>query len=321
MIKLNNLHKKFNGLNVLDKINLTIEKGDIFGLIGRSGAGKSTLLRCMNGLEKYENGSLTIYGEEINSLNGLELRLIRKKIGMIFQEFSLTERDTVYQNIALPMKCWKINKDVIDKKIDELLYIVGLSEKKYNKARELSGGQKQRVAIARALALEPEVLLCDEATSALDPNTTHSVLKLLKDINKNLGVTIVIVTHQMNVIREICKKVAILKNGTIADVGLVEDVFMNQSKALVELLGEESNIKLPTKGVNIKFLFSNRDNKELFSTILKDIEVDYDLITANVSQYVSGNMGQFIINIDKNDLPQMAEALHKKDMKWTILNE
>lgn len=321
MINATELKKKFGDLVVLNGINLKIEKGDIFGLVGRSGVGKSTLLRCMNGLEWYDSGSLTIDGKEISLLSDIELRMLRRKVGMIFQNFSLIERDTVYQNIVLPMKCWKVNKKLIDKKVDYLLEIVELSDKKYYKPRELSGGQKQRVAIARALAMELEVLLCDEATSALDPNTTHSILNLLKSLNQKLGLTIVLVTHQMSVVREICNKVAVLDQGKIADVGAVRDVFLNQSAALVELLGEGNAYKLPLTGVNIKFLFSNdfMENNS-FSFLMRNINVSFDLIVANVFQYTTGNLGEFVINLKEMDVPLLIQTFRAHNIKWEILN-
>ena len=201
MIEICDLNKSFGELNVLKNINLTIPTGEIYGLVGRSGAGKSTLLRCMNGLEGYDSGSVKIDGIEVKDRDKDEMRDLRKEMGMIFQTFSLVSRRSVYQNVALPLKCWKYPKQEIDKRVKELLELVEITEKVDERPEVLSGGQKQRVAIARALALNPKILLCDEATSALDPKTTQSVLNLLQDINRKLGLTIVVVTHQMEVIR------------------------------------------------------------------------------------------------------------------------
>ena len=208
MIEIKNLKKVWDGDTdpVLNDINLTIQDGEIYALVGRSGAGKSTLLRCINGLTSYQEGSVTVNGVEIKDLDDKEMREMRRHMGMIFQQFSLLERDTVYNNVALPMKCWGYSKEEIDKKVMELLDLVGLTEKKNAKPRNLSGGQKQRVAIARALTMEPNILLCDEATSALDPKTTNSILDLLMEINERIGITVIIVTHQMEVVRKACPK-------------------------------------------------------------------------------------------------------------------
>ena len=211
MIEICDLNKSFGELNVLKNINLTIPTGEIYGLVGRSGAGKSTLLRCMNGLEGYDSGSVKIDGIEVKDRDKDEMRDLRKEMGMIFQTFSLVSRRSVYQNVALPLKCWKYPKQEIDKRVKELLELVEITEKVDERPEVLSGGQKQRVAIARALALNPKILLCDEATSALDPKTTQSVLNLLQDINRKLGLTIVVVTHQMEVIRSCCDNVMILE--------------------------------------------------------------------------------------------------------------
>lgn len=209
MIEINNLCKSFGKLEVLKDINLTVQTGEIYGLVGRSGAGKSTLLRCINGLEVYDSGSLKIDGVEVKDLSKQEIRELRKGIGMIFQHFSLIERRDVYKNVALPMKCWKYKKDVIDQRVHELLELVDIADKINDRPSTLSGGQKQRVAIARALALDSHILLCDEATSALDPKTTQSVLNLLREINRKLGLTIIVVTHQMEVVRQVCDTISI----------------------------------------------------------------------------------------------------------------
>lgn len=229
MIEINKLCKSFGSLEVLKDISLTIQTGEIYGLVGRSGAGKSTLLRCINALEPYQSGSLKIDGTEIKGLNKQQIRELRKGIGMIFQQFSLIERRSVYKNVALPMKCWKYDKNIIDKRVRELLELVEISDKIDARPSTLSGGQKQRVAIARALALDSHILLCDEATSALDPKTTQSVLHLLRDINQKLGLTIIVVTHQMEVVREVCDTISILENGKISAAGAVKEVFLQLS--------------------------------------------------------------------------------------------
>lgn len=213
MIEIKNLSKFYGTVQVLDSINLTINKGDVYGLVGRSGAGKSTLLRCINGLEKFSSGGITVNGIAIEGLNDNTLRETRKNIGMIFQNFSLIDRKSVYDNVALPMQCWHKQVPQHRDKIEYVIELVGLAGKINTKTRELSGGQKQRVAIARAMVMDPAILLSDEATSALDPRTTDEILELLMSLNEKLGVTIIAVTHQMSVVRKICTKMAILENG------------------------------------------------------------------------------------------------------------
>ncbi len=279
MIEISNLQKFYGDTEVLRDINVEIDKGDIYGLLGVSGAGKSTLLRCINGLESYEAGSLKVNDVEVKKLNEKELRAFRKNIGMIFQQFSLLERKTVYENVALPMECWGYKKQDIDKKVKELLELVELGDKIKSKPRELSGGQKQRVAIARALTLDPQILLCDEATSALDPSITNSILELLKKINKELGITIVVVTHQMDVVKQVCNKMAILSKGNLEAKGKVEDIFLDKPKVLEELLGELKDNVIPKKGINIEIIERENIQKgSLLSSLAIDTKVKYSLI-------------------------------------------
>ena len=211
MIRIKGVNKYFGNTQVLKNINVEINKGEIFGLVGHSGAGKSTLLRCINGLESYEDGSITVNNKEIKDLTSKELREFRKDLGMIFQHFSLLERKTVYENIALPMECWGYPKNKIEDRVNELLKIVNLEEKKKSKPRELSGGQKQRVAIARALALEPSVLLCDEATSALDNVTENEIQKSLEELGKNR--TNLVVAHRLSTIKNADEIIVLTENG------------------------------------------------------------------------------------------------------------
>lgn len=229
MIKLENISKSFaiNGKTVeaVKDVSLAIRQGEIFGIIGFSGAGKSTLVRCINLLEKPEKGRVIIDGEDITHYEGKELRHVRQKIGMIFQHFNLMPSRTVFENIELPLKLTKLSASERSQKIKKLLDLVGLSDKAQSYPSQLSGGQKQRVAIARALANDPKVLLCDEATSALDPQTTHSILQLLKEVNTRLGITIVVITHQMEVIKEICDRVAVMQKGVVVEKGDIVEVF------------------------------------------------------------------------------------------------
>ena len=229
MIELRGVSKTFvtgdQRIEACRNVNLTIEDGEIFGIIGFSGAGKSTLIRCINLLERPTSGSVWIDGREISGLREAELRRERKKIGMIFQHFNLMRSRTIFDNVAYPLKGSGMSRDQIGKKVGELLKLVELEDKAQAYPSQLSGGQKQRVAIARALANDPKVLLCDEATSALDPQTTQSILKLLKQVNHQLGITIVLITHQMSVIKEICDRVAVMEEGEIRETGRVIDLF------------------------------------------------------------------------------------------------
>ena len=227
MIKIEHLNKtyKSNKVKALDDINIEIEKGDIYGIVGLSGAGKSSLVRCINRLEEADSGKIVINGVDILSLSKKALIEQRKKIGMIFQSFNLFSSKTIFENIAYPLRLAKMSEEMIKLRVDELLSIVDLKDKKQTYPSQLSGGQKQRVGIARAIANNPDVLLCDEATSALDPKTTGQILDLLLDINKKTKLTIVVITHEMEVIKQICNKVAIIEHGKIIDSGRVIDLF------------------------------------------------------------------------------------------------
>lgn len=229
MIKVEHANKTFSGkygtVHALQDVSIHVEKGDIYGIIGFSGAGKSTLIRLVNGLETPDTGNVIVQGENLGNLKKTQLRKLRRKIGMVFQQFNLLESKTVYHNIALPLILEKAPKEEIDKKVKEVLRFVELEDKKDVYVSQLSGGQKQRVGIARALTTTPDILLCDEATSALDPQTTESILKLLKKINREMGVTILLITHQMQVVQMICNKVAVMENGQVVEAGSVPDVF------------------------------------------------------------------------------------------------
>ncbi|AFS78158.1 D-methionine ABC transporter ATP-binding protein MetN [Gottschalkia acidurici 9a] len=320
MIEISNLQKSFGKVSVLKDINLTINDGDIYGLIGRSGAGKSTLLRCINGLETYDSGSLKIDKFEVKSHGEREIREFRKNIGMIFQHFSLMQRKTVYENIALPMECWGYKKDEIDKKVKELLELVDISDKINDKPRSLSGGQKQRVAIARALSLDPKILLCDEATSALDPKTTKSILSLLREINKKLGITIVIVTHEMSVVRQVCNKVSVLDKGKIAAKGNVEDIFLDQPESLRDLLGEEDDEVLPKKGVNIRLVYSKSDiSDSIVSSMARKLDIDFSIVWGKLEKYRDSVLGSVVINTEKENEELITNYLDDIGVKYEVI--
>mgnify|MGYP002627609631 FL=1 len=316
MIIAENLCKNYGDLQVLKNIHLKIEDGDIYGLVGKSGVGKSTLLRCINGLETYQSGSLQVEGEEVSKKNGKALRLFRKQIGMVFQHFSLLERKSVRDNIALPMKCWGISGKESEKEVERLAKIVGLEDKLDVKARNLSGGQKQRVAIARALTLKPKILLCDEATSALDPKTTKDILKLLKKINQEMNITIVMVTHQMSVVREICNKVSILEKGRIVEEGDVASVFARYSKPLQNLLGE-TEITIPKDGVTLKIIIPDRkENDNLLSLIAINLGVPFSLVGGHIEQYREQKIGTFFIQIKKEYEERVKNYLKDKYVEY-----
>ena len=250
MIELKNISKKFivnnQTINALNNVSLSISEGKIFGIVGKSGAGKSTLIRCINLLEVPNSGEVWINGIQLTTLSQAELTLQRRKMGMIFQHFNLLSSRTVFQNVAFPIELMGLSRDVIHKKVNELLDIVGILDKADQYPSNLSGGQKQRVAIARALANDPKVLLCDEATSALDPSTTKSILKLLKQINERLKITIVLITHEMDVITSICDEVAVMKNGKMVEQGSVESIFTNPKEAITKKFIKKSlDIALP----------------------------------------------------------------------------
>jgi D-methionine transport system ATP-binding protein len=231
VITIKDLHKTYitphARITALQNINLQIAAGDIFGIIGFSGAGKSTLVRCLNRLEEPDAGQIIIDGKDITAMNKQQLRLARRKIGMIFQQFNLFDAKTVSQNVAFPLEVSGYPKNLINSRVEEILELVGLTDKARAYPLQLSGGQKQRVGIARALSNKPSVLLSDEATSALDPQTTYSILELLKDINTKLGVTIVLITHELDVLKHICNNMAVIENGQIVEGGPVEKFFLN----------------------------------------------------------------------------------------------
>ena len=323
MIEIKNLKKVWeDGGDVLKDINLTIEDGDIYALVGRSGAGKSTLLRCINGLTSYQEGSLTVDGKEVKEFSDRELREFRRHVGMIFQQFSLLERETVYKNVALPMQCWKYSKTEIDRKVKELLELVGLGDKMDARPRNLSGGQKQRVAIARALTMDPKILLCDEATSALDPKTTNSILDLLMEINQKLGITVIIVTHQMEVVRKACNKACILEHGKIADEGNVKDIFIKQPASLRRLLGDEVHA-FPETGRNIQIahLVNDTEDGRLLGNMAAELKCGFSVIEGNIQDYQNDSMGIFVINVEESNFEVITGYLDRHQVNWRELKE
>ena len=296
-IEIRNLTKTFDikgrTVNALKNINLSIEKGDIFGIIGMSGAGKSTLVRSINYLEKPTEGQVLIDGVDLAELSEKQLRKKRSEIGMIFQNFNLLEQKNVLDNICFPLEIAGVKKKEARKRATELLKTVNLEEKAKAYPSQLSGGQKQRVAIARALATNPKILLCDEATSALDPQTTGAILKLLKEINETLGITIIIITHQMSVVTEICKRVAIIDSGNLVEEGLVDKIFENpQSDAAKELISGKKIRYTPVENLDaerkIRIVFQENSAFEpVISNVILQYQVPVNILTAETKN-VSG---------------------------------
>jgi D-methionine transport system ATP-binding protein len=318
MIKINNLNKSFGGTQVLDNVSIDIEAGDIYGIIGLSGAGKSTLLRCINGLENYDRGSVSVMKTEVGRLDPAGIRQLRRNLGMIFQNFNLLGRKDVFDNIALPMELWGFDKKAINERVQELLELVGLEDKIHEKPGNLSGGQKQRVGIARALALQPKVLLCDEATSALDPRTTKSILSLLREINSKLGLTIVIITHQMEVIKDICNKVALIEGGRITSKGVVGDMFLKPDESLKRLLGEEE--VLPGEGVNIRIYFPKEiSQKPLITTMARELDTDFSISYGKLENFNGLILGNLVINLDEADKNAILDYLKQKSVYCEVI--
>lgn len=322
MIQIKNVKKTFNKTEVLKGVNIDIEKGEIFGIIGQSGAGKSTLLRCINGLESYDEGAIVVDDVTVDIKNKKVLRNLQKRMGMIFQGFNLLERLDVYHNVALPMKFWGIptNTPEAKEKILNLIKLVGLEEKVHSKPKELSGGQKQRVAIARALALDPDFLLCDEATSALDPEITKGILALLQKINREMGITIIIVTHQMEVVKQICQKVAFLSGGKVLAIGKPEQLFVwPKEQEMREFLREESD-KLPSTGVNLKlFFFGEGNQRPIVTEMARELQTNFNICWAKLEDFREDVYGSLVLNMDEKDLEKACAFLDSKNVTWEVI--
>ena len=298
-------HLKGRTVEALKETSLDIEDGEIFGLIGYSGAGKSTLLRLINLLEEPSTGTVMVNGENLTQLSKNELRVKRQKIGMIFQQFNLIESKTVYDNIEFVLKASKYDKKQVPKRIKELLDLVGLSDKSEILASNLSGGQKQRVGIARALANDPDVLLCDEATSALDPDTTKSILKLLNNINKTLGITIVIITHEMEVIKEIADRVGVMSQGEIIEIGPTYDVFSHPKKEITkDFVQEIYNFEIPkqieenkeNQVITIQFLSENAEENYL-NKLYREFNLNISILNGRIEYIKDQPLGFLMFQV------------------------
>jgi D-methionine transport system ATP-binding protein len=318
MISIQNVRKIFpskNGdLKAVDDVNLEIKEGEVFGVIGYSGAGKSTLIRMLNGLEIPTEGSVTVAGRVISKIKGSELRRARQEISMIFQHFNLLWSRTVSENIAFPLEIAGVHGPERKKRVAELVKLVGLEGRENAYPSELSGGQKQRVGIARALANNPKVLLCDEATSALDPQTTDSILELLVDINKRLGLTIVLITHEMHVIRKICHRVAVMEGGRVVELGSVLDVFKNPqqpiTKRFVQQVSENEDTKEAAdlfierfpSGQIVQLTFIGESAEQpVITNLIRHHQVTVNILQGKIAQTQNGSYGTLFIHIDGDD--------------------
>ena len=319
---------KDGNVQALKNVNLSIEQGDIYGIIGMSGAGKSTLVRCINYLEEPTEGKIFIKGKELGSFSKKELRKQREDIGMIFQHFNLLMQKSVLENICFPLYIHGKKKTEARKRAKELLEIVGLSDKAKAYPAQLSGGQKQRVAIARALASNPKILLCDEATSALDPQTTASILDLLKEINQKFGITIVIITHQMSVVREICSHVAIMKSGEVVEDGKVSEIFTHpKSDVARELISRDlgndiENTEMVastiSKGKNIRIVFSENSSFEpVIANMILQFNEPVNILKANTKNVGGVAKGEMILGFQENsnNVDKMKEYLTERGLE------
>lgn len=295
---------KTGNVRALENINLTIRQGDIYGIIGMSGAGKSTLVRCMNLLERPTEGEVIVDGQDIAQLPEKELRKMRYAMGMIFQQFNLLEQRTAERNILFALEIAGYDKTKAKERAKELLELVGLSDRADSYPSQLSGGQKQRVAIARALANNPKVLLCDEATSALDPSTTRSILALLKDINKRLGITIVVITHEMSVVEEICSRVAIIDQSHIAEEGTVEEIFTNPKTAIARqmIFPEGETLPLPAPGKRaVRIVFDGRTTGDaVIARMILECQALVSIVYADMKNIDGVPRGQMVLELPED---------------------
>ena len=317
MIKIENLTKFYGGTQILFDVNLEVKKGEIFAIVGHSGAGKSTLLRCINGLESYQGGSLKVFDQEIKNLNETQQRHLRRDVGMIFQHFALMARKNVFENVATPLKFWGYKSDETEKRVRELLNLVGLESKAKSYPSELSGGQKQRVAIARALALNPKILLSDEATSALDPNTTNQILELLEKINKELDISVVIVTHEMEVVKSIAKRAILLEGGKIIGSGSIEELFLKPDEKMKEFLGEVEI--LPSTGTNIRLFFPKEvAQNSVITHMARSLNIDFNIVWGKLEKLNDNVLGSLVINIDEKDKENVLNYIKQSGVLWEV---
>ncbi|MFK2826480.1 methionine ABC transporter ATP-binding protein [Bacillus sp. B190/17] len=339
MISIANVKKVFSTKNgtvtAVDEIDLTIDQGEIFGVIGYSGAGKSTLIRMLNGLETPSSGSVVVAGREVSKIRGSELRKARQEIGMIFQHFNLLWSRTVRENIAFPLEIARVPKEERNKKVAELIKLVGLEGREDAYPSQLSGGQKQRVGIARALANDPKVLLCDEATSALDPQTTDAILELLVDINERLGLTIVLITHEMHVIRKICHRVAVMEAGRVVELGPVLDVFRSPdqpiTKRFVQQVTEPEESKETIEhlleqfpnGKVIKLTFIGESAEQpIITNLIRQFNIEVNIVQGKVSQTQNGAYGSLFVHLTgtQEEVEKAVAYLEKQKVSSEVIS-
>ena len=343
MIKLTHISKNFASggrtVHAVQDVSLSIGKGEIFGIIGFSGAGKSTLVRCINLLERPTSGSVTVDGKEMTALSARELRQARKKIGMIFQHFNLMPSRTVFGNVAYPLRGSGLSGEQIADKVHRLLELVGIGDKAEAYPKQLSGGQKQRVAIARALANDPNVLLCDEATSALDPQTTKAILRLLKDLNEKLGITVVIITHEMAVVKEICDRVAVMEHGRVVEQGEVFNVFADPRQEITrsfihttsnlrkieELIEEDSPVvQLKPGELIVRLSYIQRNVSEpLISTVSRKFDITLNIIFSDIAIVQNAPIGGTvaIISGERAQITQAMQYLSEKNVGVEVIRD
>ncbi len=343
MIELTHISKDFASggrtVHAVQDVSLSIGKGEIFGIIGFSGAGKSTLVRCINLLERPTSGSVTVDGKEMTALSARELRQARKKIGMIFQHFNLMPSRTVFGNVAYPLRGSGLSREQIADKVHRLLELVGIGDKAEAYPKQLSGGQKQRVAIARALANDPNVLLCDEATSALDPQTTKAILRLLKDLNEKLGITVVIITHEMAVVKEICDRVAVMEHGRVVEQGEVFNVFADPRQEITrsfihttsnlrkieELIEEDSPVvQLKPGELIVRLSYIQRNVSEpLISTVSRKFDITLNIIFSDIAIVQNAPIGGTvaIISGERAQITQAMQYLSEKNVGVEVIRD
>ena len=343
MIELTHISKNFASggrtVHAVQDVSLSIGKGEIFGIIGFSGAGKSTLVRCINLLERPTSGSVTVDGKEMTALSARELRQARKKIGMIFQHFNLMPSRTVFGNVAYPLRGSGLSGEQIADKVHRLLELVGIGDKAEAYPKQLSGGQKQRVAIARALANDPNVLLCDEATSALDPQTTKAILRLLKNLNEKLGITVVIITHEMAVVKEICDRVAVMEHGRVVEQGEVFNVFADPRQEITrsfihttsnlrkieELIEEDSPVvQLKPGELIVRLSYIQRNVSEpLISTVLRKFDITLNIIFSDIAIVQNAPIGGTvaIISGERAQITQAIAYLIEKNVGVEVIRD
>lgn len=334
MIEFQSVYKSYRvdgrAIPALQPTDLKVERGEVFGIIGHSGAGKSTLLRLINRLEEPSGGRILIDGDDVTAMNADQLRRFRQQLGMIFQHFNLLSSKTVADNIAMPLNlAGELPRQQIDQRVAELLERVGLTEHARKYPAQLSGGQKQRVGIARALATGPKILLCDEATSALDPQTTAQVLQLLAEINKELGLTIVLITHEMDVIRRVCDRVAVMDTGIIVEQGPVSEVFLHpQHETTRRFVQESENVDenrqsddfAHVEGRILRLTFTGEDTySPLLGTVAKETGVDYSILAGRIDRIKDMPYGQLTIALTGGDMERALERFRQAEVHLEVL--